>query len=139
MASLTDVAKAEGYLKACTRLTNLRVPICKATVDFQISFKSSIAAEDAASFIQTLGSTRNDMANALLANVANDVKIASVEAYLPHLYRFLDCCNSGQKIQMDKDVIFEWRGAITDRPDFFKSPDLVYEIMMVLHTKVCFG
>lgn len=139
MANSAGVSKADGFTKACARITAFRTPVCKPNVDFNVVFKSSVGNPDAAKFVQALTQTRNEMCNLLLVAAPNENKIKSVDLYLYNLLRLWDTMSYDTKIQLDRDLVFEWRGSITDKADFSKSSDLVFEIIMVLHTKVRVG
>ena len=139
MSSLSDVAKAEGFVKACTRLINFRLPTCKPTVDFQACFKSSIGTEDAANLVKMLVQTRFEMITILYQpGSTNDAKLASVESYLPFLFSLLDSTSAVQlqPIQYDRELTFEWSGCVTNNLEFTRSNDVVFEVIMVLYTKV---
>jgi hypothetical protein len=136
MSNPADVAKASGFLKFATRIYSFRIPICRPTIDYQASFKSSVGNPEAASFVAILAQTRADMINTLYT-VPNafDLKLKAVDAYLLQVYRLADCMLT-QTVQFDRDLAFEWKGAVTDQVDFSKSSDIIFEIMFVLHTKV---
>lgn len=136
MASPSDVAKTDGFLRFGTRVFNFRIPICRPSVDFAASFKSSIGAPEAASFVTVLTQTRIDMIH-IIYNTSGiyDQKLKAVETYLLLAWKLADLFAS-QKLQLDKDLCFEWRGAITDKPDCSKSSDIIFELLLLLHTKV---
>lgn len=139
MAHSEDVSKADGFTKACARITAFRVPLCKPNVDFNVVFKSSVGNPDAAKFVQTLTQLRNEMANLLMVSAPNENKIKSVDTYLFNLLRLWDTVTSDPKIKTDRELVFEWRGSVTEKAEFSKSSDLLFEIIMVLHTKVSFN
>jgi hypothetical protein len=136
MSSVSDIAKAEGYSSSCTKLLYFRVPLT-TNIDFKAAFKSSIAAPEAATMIDQLNSTRQNMFTVLHSAQPFDAKIKAVDAYVPHLLRYFDMAtDSEQNIQSDKLILFEWKGTLSER-DFFKSSDVLFELIMVLQTKVC--
>lgn len=135
MSNPVDVSKADGFTKACTRITAFRTPLCKPNVDFNVVFKSSVGYPDSAKFVQTLTQTRNEMSNLLMVAAPNENKIKSVDVYLYNILRLWDAINADPKIQLDREMVFEWRGSIDSKADFSKSPDVLFEIIMVLHTK----
>jgi hypothetical protein len=139
MANPSDVAKTDGFLRLGTRIFNFRVPICRQSVDYQASLKSSIGAPEAASFVAQLGQARLDMTNTLYyAAGSNDDKIRSIAAYMALVLKLSDAF-AAQKVQLDKELTFEWRGSITSTPDCSRSSDLLFEVLFLLHTKVMFA
>ena len=136
MSNSTDLAKADAFLKFGSRLIAFRIPTCRPSVDYVTSFKSSTGNEDAAQFINQLAQARLEMINCMyLASFPYNQKISILDEYLLQVYRLSDYFTQ-QKLQLDRELMFEWRGAITDKPDFSKSSDIVFEIMFLLHTKV---
>lgn len=137
MATISDAAKADGYMKSCTKLICFRTPICKPTLDFHASFKHSIGSPEAVALIQSLSEARTDLVTAYQSSSSYDVKIKCAEDYIPLLYRLLDSVNSAHKLQLDKELTFEWQGGITQKGEFFKSGDVLFELLMMFHAKVC--
>lgn len=136
MATVSDAAKADGYMKSCTKLVSFRTPICKPTLDFHASFKHSIGSPETAALIRSLSDARADLVSAYQSSSSYDVKIKCAEDYIPLLYRLVDSINSAQKLQLDKELSFEWQGGITQKGEFFKSNYVLYELLMVFHAKV---
>lgn len=136
MANPSDVAKTDGFLRFGTRIYNFRVPLCKQSVDYQAALKSSIGAPETASFVTSLAQARLDMINTLYSTAgAYEQKIKAIEAYMLLVFKLHDAFGA-QKIQLDKELSFEWRGSVTDKPDFFRSSDVLFELLLVLHSKV---
>lgn len=128
----------DDSVKGFTRLYNFRVATCKPSVDYFASFKSSIGTEDAQNLIEQLMKTRTEMITTLYSNSRFDIKLSSVENYLPHLLRLWDSLINQQDVKTDRDMLFEWRGSITDSFDCMKSSNVVYDLIMTLQTKVSF-
>lgn len=137
MSTINDAAKMDGYMKTCTRLVCFRMPICKPTIDFSASFKSSTAAASSAQLVQSLSAARSELIASYQSSSTIEVKIKAVEDYIPILYRLLESVNATQKLTLDKELTFEWYGAFSNKGEYFKSHDILFELIMVLHTKVC--
>lgn len=138
MSTTNDAVKADGYMKTCSRLVSFRMPICKPTTDFTASFKSSIGSPDAAQLVQSLTAARSEVISTYQSNSTIEMKIKAVESYIPYLYRLLESMNATQKLTLDKELTFEWLGAISNKGEYFKSHDVLFELIMVLHTKAIF-
>lgn len=136
MSSVNDPTKTDGYLKSCTRLVAFRLPICKPTLDYHASFKSSLGTPEAMQLIQSLSEARGGMVSAYQSSGSFEVKIKAAEDYIPLLYQLLDTMQNSPKLRLDKDLTFEWQGGICNKGEFFKSHDALYELIMVLHAKV---
>ena len=136
MSTMNDAAKTEGYMKTCTRLVSFRMPICKPTTDFTASLKSSMGTPEAAQLVQSLTDARSEMISTYQSSSTIEVKIKAVENYIPLLYRLLESVNATDKLTLDKELTFEWLGAISNKGEYFKSHDILFELIMVLHTKV---
>eukprot|EP01032_Pedospumella_encystans_P011349 gene11349-13200_t len=138
MSTMNDAAKTEGYMKTCTRLVSFRMPICKPTTDFTASLKSSMGTPEAAQLVQSLTDARSEMISTYQSSSTIEVKIKAVENYIPLLYRLLESVNATDKLTLDKELTFEWLGAISNKGEYFKSHDILFELIMVLHTKAIF-
>lgn len=66
---------------------------------------------------------------------AHDQKVKTVDAYLTLVWKLHEAFAT-QKLQLDKDLSFEWRGSISERPECARSSDVLFEILNLLHTKV---
>lgn len=136
MSNASEVAKADGFYRFGSRVFNFRMPTCRPTVDYQASFKSSVGNPESAAFISQLAQLRLEMTGALYTSPgAYDQKIKALDMYLAQVYRLVDAFAT-QKLQLDKQLQFEWRGAISDKIEGAKSSDILFELLFLLHTKV---
>lgn len=137
MAMFADSAKLmTAYRRAITRLFKFsRVGLSTPSTDFNASFKSSLDASGVASFITQLAEARGQYIS-MAANGSIEAIIASVDAYIPLLLRLVTSMTlQKESLRLDRDLVFEWQGAIGDKMDFFKSNDVVFELLMVYHSK----
>ena len=136
MSNTSEVAKADGFQRFGSRVFNFRLPTCRPTVDYQASFKSSVGTPEAASFITKLTQLRLEMTGSLYSSPGSyDQKIKALDAYLVQVFRLSDAF-AMQALKLDKQLHFEWRGAISDKIEAAKSSDILFEILFLLHTKV---
>lgn len=133
MSSLESQQLNKLY-KVCAQLHDFRLPSTRPT-DFKASFKNSMNNEGSANLIEKLSVTRAEMLIAISSPVAVDQKLIAIENYLPNIMLLMNTLKAHEKLVFDKTIIFEWRGSMASIEEFFKSSDVVYEVIMVLQTK----
>jgi len=133
---------SNNLYQACCHLYDFRIPIPKDSVDFKISLKSCLQVVEVAEFAEILTSSRRALVSSLQGREDSaDQSLEILNPYLENLLRFsksidLSTSAAGEDIfKFDIDPIYEWRGHLTGESLFFGTNSLIYELIMVLHTK----
>ncbi|KAJ1419006.1 BRO1-like domain-containing protein [Ochromonadaceae sp. CCMP2298] len=136
MASASDVAKLNGYRSGCVRMFVFALPTCRP-FDLGVCYASSTGTEDSAAFVQALGKSRMEV-SILLNNMSSlEDKLASLNTYLVHALRLHELyTRSPESVKVDRDPEYIWRGCMTlPTEQILRTNDVLYEVMMLLHTK----
>lgn len=148
-----DAIKTDNFNKLLVRLYNFAVPYplkqnnIKSTTSanvyemFKLSYKSYLGTNEFLELITQLDYKRSSMINYLNeTNCSFDTKLVSIDQYLTSLYQFMDVLNNQSEIiKCDRPMSFEWRGGIDRKSnDIFKSSEILFELLMTLHTKVIY-
>jgi hypothetical protein len=116
------------------------LPLPRGNPDFHGAFKSYLGqSETTANLVASLSKARIDLGNILQNyNISFENKILFVDAYLPLVYQLYESLlANGQPVKSDKELVFEWKLYLSpgNQPNF-RSADLQFEMMMLLHLKV---
>lgn len=127
-----------SFLNQCCSMLRFRTPVIKPTnmVNYTTSFKSSIGSPESKDLAENLTATRKQMAGELGSSASTTVtRLQTVDAYLVFIQKLLDSLNNQAPVGIDKQLVFEWRGALSPPETFSMSNEIIYELGMVLHTK----
>ena len=131
-------APPDDYLRSLCVPLRFRLPACKHSTDFQRSFQSSAAHHpESRELVEQLTARRARVAHVLSAatEVGLAEKVEAVLQYLPPLFSLFDSLNRQDRVPLDVQLVFEWRGAFCFSPETFtKFPEVIYEVLMTLHT-----
>jgi hypothetical protein len=119
------------------------LPLPRGNPDFQGAFKSFLGqSESTAKLIASLSKGRIELGNILQNHSTSfENKLLFVDNYLPLVYQLYESLlANGQPVKSDKELVFEWKLYLApgNQPNF-RSSDLQFEMMMLLHLKVIYG
>eukprot|EP01041_Mallomonas_annulata_P001502 gene1502-2897_t len=126
----------EGFLRSCAQLFTFRDSLPKST-DVEKAFVSSVGNEDTSAFMHNLTTSRQIMTNEL-ANPSSttSARLNTVTQYIPEIYRLLESLNKSESdVHLDKRLVFEWRGGLIITDTWTPYEEVLYDIIMALHTK----
>lgn len=111
-----------------------RIPSLKF-IDFTIVFKGYLENEETSQFISSLNSARSNMLHNLSIDCNIELKLLTLETYLPIILKLLDSLLAQSPVEINRTLMFEWKGSLSVADTFNLYPEIIYEIIMVLHTK----
>ena len=123
------------FLACGAHLYSFRLPTTKS-IDFHEHFKGYLENADNLSFIHKLQHSRMSMCAELSSDTSSESKLRALDEYIPNIYYLLDSLMNQPPVEISKQFSFEWRGSITisNFPSIYQ--EIIYEVAMVLHSKV---
>ncbi len=122
-------------ISSVSRLVVFRTSLTKPTVNFAQSFHSSSGEILAHELVTALTNARYEVQTHLGTSDSPKPILDAIDNYLPLLWHFFSSLENQPPVKIDTPLIFEWKGAISINAIFCAYPDIIYEIIMVLHTK----
>jgi hypothetical protein len=111
-----------------------RIPKCKE-VNYREAFKSSMNTVESIGIIERLEKCTKQLSQALSFQCDYQSILTIIEEYLPNLFHLMESLKGQNKVRADCDINFEWIGSFVVDMKGFHSTDIIFEILMVMHTK----
>lgn len=106
--------------------------------DIQGCFSSSIKDEESSNFIKNLSESRNVMTQEIQGGSPSASKISAIDHYIPYAFRLMESLNNQETVYLSKPMEFDWRGGFTTSIERVKYREVIYDIIMALHSKAIF-
>lgn len=132
-----------GYSKFIVGLATffpIPLPLPRAATDFKACFKTYLHKADTAALIDELSALKLNVVQLCLDNnVSFEAKLPVVDAYLAALWRLQDSLlATGGIVKADRELAFDWRLYVSGHAEAFRSNEVLFEIIMIMHTKALF-
>jgi hypothetical protein len=122
----------ESFLKSILNVKALKRPSFRRGFPFSKCFESSLGHEGAARLVAELDEYREQLLEILPSgNVI--LAIQTIDKYIPCIFNLLESLR-GNSVHVDRQLSFEWKGAITTG-DYSQYCEIIFEIAMSLHSK----
>lgn len=127
----------DPFYKGATSFFAFSQPACRATVDYRAVFKNFLDDANTNALIESVTSTRSAMLSAMINKTQTcDQKLAVVDQYLTALYKLFESLLAQGGVKVSQALSYEWFLYISATSnETFKSADMVFEIIMLLHLK----
>lgn len=122
-----------------SRLVIFLTPIMKGSVNFEACFHSSSGEQAPAELVHNLTTARSEIYDKLLkpSGAARSI-IDAIDVYLPLIWQLMTSLENQPPVRLECSLLFEWKGALNTvqaNLGFSAFPDIIYELIMMLHTK----
>jgi hypothetical protein len=134
-------ANSLAFYQSLANFWMFSLPTSRGTADYRGAFKTYLSTSEATSaLIEGLMKGRMDLSQLLITNSHNEARIKAVDDYLPLVYQLYESILAhGGGLHADKELIFEWKLYLGgNNAPSFRSNDIIFEIIMLLHLKVIF-
>jgi hypothetical protein len=128
-----------NFYRGLSNFWNYSLPVIRGTADFRGAFKSYMTTNDSTlALVENLTASRQNLSQTVSSNAPIEMKLKATEEYLPLIYLLYESVLAqGSGLRADKELIFEWKLYLNaGTVPAFRSNDIVFEIIMVLHLKV---
>lgn len=108
----------------------------RLSADFRSVFKNFLDDPDTNTLIEKVCLTRDEMAKAMVnRNLVYEQKISTVDDYLAAITTLYESLLAQGGVKVSQNFVFEWIMYVNGTGESFKSSDMVFELIMVLHLK----
>ena len=131
-----------ALMHSCTFSFEFRKPECKHDSDscfYRNAFKKSISSVESFDFVTALDASRNAFIECINTPHSEENlmrMLVCAEIYIKNLLSLLHSLTNQSPVEIDGPLIFSWRGSITPSHESSSFREIVFELVMVYHTKV---
>jgi len=125
---------SEQIIHSCLSFYQFSNPFVLAH-DIHGCFINAIKDEESGNFIKNTAENRTIMTQELQSGSPNVAKISAIDNYVPYAFKLMESLNNQQSVYLDKAMEFDWRGGFTTCIERVKYREVIYDIIMALHSK----
>eukprot|EP01039_Chlorochromonas_danica_P007938 gene7938-8757_t len=126
----------DTFYSGCLSFYTFTLPVCKVLTDFRAVFKNYLDDPETATLVEVVVQARAAMATALVTKgQPHESKMSALDQYLNALFTTYESLLAQGGVKVRQSLQFEWVLYQSGTGDVFRSSDMIFELIMLLHVK----